>query len=138
MAEKVNVKLICKVCGTEFYATSANTKYCHDCRQKAKAQHCKDYRNRKKLGEFIPVGEEIICEKCGKPFKKRGCSKLCVECSKIARAEWTASYVKERYDQLNAILPKGYKDTIKQYAEDHGLKVNMLVMLALSEYMENH
>ena len=47
--------------------------------------------------------------------------------------ESTKKYQDTTYDRINVLVPKGGKDKLKAYAEEHGLSVNELIKQAIEE-----
>lgn len=61
-----------------------------------------------------------------------------MEESKVSKAQQKAvhKYVKNNYDRLELIVPKGRKAEIKAHAESHGESVNAFIVRAVNEAME--
>lgn len=51
-------------------------------------------------------------------------------------AESKNKYRSKAYDQLNIIVPKGHKDTIKAHADAQGKSLNGFVVEAIDEKMD--
>ena len=53
----------------------------------------------------------------------------------VSKAQQKAvnKYIRQNYDRVNVNLPKGKRDTIRRYAERHGLSVNAYINRAIDE-----
>lgn len=65
-------------------------------------------------------------------------SEIVPEETKVSKAQQKAvnKYVKNNYDRVNVIFPKGRKDIIKAHAADQGESVNAFINRAINETME--
>lgn len=54
-----------------------------------------------------------------------------------AQQKATAKYMKNNYDEIKTRVPKGKKEEIKAYAEEHGYSLNSFVNEAIDEKMQN-
>ena len=45
-------------------------------------------------------------------------------------------YMKENYDRVNLVMPKGRKDALKAHAEKNGESLNSFINRAIDETME--
>lgn len=54
--------------------------------------------------------------------------------SAAAKNKWMA----KAYDRINLTVPKGKKDIIKEYAEEHGESVNAFINRAIDEAMSDY
>lgn len=55
------------------------------------------------------------------------------EARKKANKKWNDANMKERYDRIQLVVPKGYKDTLKAHAEKQGESLNAFINRAISE-----
>ena len=53
-----------------------------------------------------------------------------------ANKKWNDANLKERYDRVQLVLPKGEKDIIKAAADRHGCSLNAYVLEAIRLRME--
>lgn len=75
---------VCRMCGRTFEG-GPRAWYCPECRHKRQLERQAKYRA---LGTTRKIGEEYICERCGKPYiLQGGLQKYCPICSKIAVRE---------------------------------------------------
>lgn len=140
---KILFTKICEECGNEFETASNRAKYCFYCRDKVQVRRNKAYAEKKKSGEAVSLGSKQICPLCNKEYKvTSGSQKYCKECSEKQRKSKAtapgAEYLKGHYDYIRINVPKGERDSIKEYAQSQGLSVNKLFLIALEEYMQNH
>lgn len=58
--------------------------------------------------------------------------------SKVSKAQQKATnkWIKNNYDRVNLMLPKGKKEKIKEYAEARGESVNGFINRIIDEAME--
>lgn len=55
------------------------------------------------------------------------------EARKKANKKWNDANMKERYDRIQLVVPKGEKDSIKAHAEKQGESLNAFIIRAISE-----
>jgi len=53
-----------------------------------------------------------------------------------AQQRAVSKYMKENYDELKVRMPKGEKEKVKAFAEQHGESLNAFVIRAITEAME--
>lgn len=51
--------------------------------------------------------------------------------------EYDAEYKRNNYDRINFLMPKGYKDRIKQKAENEGISVSEWLRNAIDDKLNN-
>lgn len=74
---------VCRECGATF-SGGPRAWYCPACREERKKIHDRDFKQRKRAGVVVPIGEAIRCEICGKEIvKNSGMQRYCDECAKI-------------------------------------------------------
>ena len=74
---------VCCECGATF-SGGPRAWYCPACREERKKIHDRDFKQRKRAGVVVPIGEAIRCEICGKEIvKNSGMQRYCDECAKI-------------------------------------------------------
>lgn len=61
---------------------------------------------------------------------------MSTEAKKRANKKWNDEHLKERYDRINLIIPKGEKERIKMVAEQNGESVNALINRVLFAEVE--
>ena len=134
---------ICEICGEEFQSQSNRAKYCVYCRDKAQVLRNKAYSEKKLAGLSVTVGSEQICPICSKPYTvTSGSQKCCKDCQKKQNSKRKINsnrqYTKENYDSILFYVPKGERETLKEYAKSRNMSVNKLIQTAWEEYKENH
>jgi len=55
------------------------------------------------------------------------------EARKKANKKWNDANMKERYDRIQLVVPKGEKDSIKLHAEQQGESLNAFINRAIAE-----
>lgn len=55
------------------------------------------------------------------------------EARKKANKKWNDANMKERYDRIQLVVPKGEKDSIKLHAEQQGESLNAFINRAILE-----
>lgn len=55
------------------------------------------------------------------------------EAQKRANKKWNDAHMKERYDRIQLVVPKGKREEIKARASDLGLTVNAYVLRLIDE-----
>lgn len=60
------------------------------------------------------------------------------EAKKRANKKWNDANMKERYDRVQLVLPKGRKAELQAAAERHGKSVNGFINEAIEEKMERN
>ena len=103
----------------------------------------KAYKEKKIAGLSVTLGSEQICLICGETYTVvSGSQKCCKACAKkqanARKQQPTAEYIKEKYDYIRFNVPKGEDNKIKAYAQEHGMTVKELMLVALEEYQKNH
>lgn len=58
------------------------------------------------------------------------------EAKKKANKKWNDANMKERYDRVQLVLPKGRKEEIRACAETRGQSVNAFVVEAIDEKID--
>ena len=53
------------------------------------------------------------------------------EAKKKANKKWNDANLKERYDRIQIVVPKGRKDLLKDYAEKQGESLNSFINRAI-------
>lgn len=97
---------ICWECGRSFLG-GPRAWYCSECRVDRRKIHDKEFKERKRAGNVIPVGSIIKCEICGKEIiKKGGLQKYCEECA--------AKHLKEVDNQQSLAWKKENPEKIKE------------------------
>lgn len=134
---------ICQMCGNEFETNSNRAMYCSDCRNKRQVEKNNAYKQRRREGLTREIGSTQLCPVCGKEFiLKTGSQKCCDECrhkqTNAVKSKVNNRYTKAHYDRLSIVLPKGERERVKIFAQEHGMSVNKLLMSALDEYMKKH
>lgn len=131
----------CEMCGMEFQSKSNRAKYCMYCRDKAQVNRNRAYAEKKKSGTSVPLGSEQVCPICNKPYiVASGSQKYCKDCTKkaVKKKSPDAEYIKNNYDYIRFNVPKGEGDAIKAYAQENGMTIKQLLLMALEEYKKNH
>ena len=54
------------------------------------------------------------------------------EAKKRANKKWNDTHLKERYDYIHLVVPKGQKDVIKKAANDCGQSLNAFINHAIN------
>ncbi len=57
------------------------------------------------------------------------------EAKKRANEKWNKANMKERYDRIQLVVPKGMKETLQSKAKEQGLSMNKYIMEAIRLYM---
>ena len=75
---------------------------------------------------------------CYTSFKYLIGEKEVVTMSPASKAQQKAvnKYMKENYDRVNLVMPKGRKDALKAHAEKNGESLNSFINRAIDETME--
>ena len=75
---------------------------------------------------------------CYTSFKYLIGEKEVVTMSPTSKAQQKAvnKYMKENYDRVNLVMPKGRKDAVKAHAEKNGESLNSFINRAIDETME--
>ena len=75
---------------------------------------------------------------CYTSFKYLIGEKEVVTMSPASKAQQKAvnKYMKENYDRVNLVMPKGRKDAVKAHAEKNGESLNSFINRAIDETME--
>lgn len=75
---------------------------------------------------------------CYTSFKHLIGEKEVVTMSPASKAQQKAvnKYMKENYDRVNLVMPKGRKDAVKAHAEKNGESLNSFINRAIDETME--
>ncbi len=55
---------------------------------------------------------------------------------KTEKSAYRNNWIAEKLDRVNLTMPKGKKETIKEYADRAGISVNAYINLAIDERME--
>lgn len=58
------------------------------------------------------------------------------EARKRANKKWNDAHMKERYDRVQLVLPKGRKEELQAVAERHGQSVNAFMISLLDAALE--
>lgn len=58
------------------------------------------------------------------------------EARKRANKKWNDAHMKERYDRVQLVLPKGRKEDLQAIAERHGQSVNAFMISLLDAALE--
>lgn len=58
------------------------------------------------------------------------------EARKRANKKWNDAHMKERYDRVQLVLPKGRKEELQAVAERHGQSVNAFMISLLNAALE--
>lgn len=97
---------ICRECGRSFLG-GPRAWYCPECRVDRRKIHDKEFKERKRAGNVIPVGSIIKCEICGKEIiKKGGLQRYCEKCA--------AKHLKEVDNQQSLAWKKENPEKIKE------------------------
>lgn len=114
--------MICHDCGITIHAKQPNTKRCHECRRKHKAETEKAKR---RVNGALPRGErriEVTCGCCGETFQaQRITAKWCPKCAIWKAKILLASPVVRacRWCKKEMILSRGKREvTSQQYCSD--------------------
>ena len=76
------LKRSCRQCG-QFFLGGPRAWYCPKCRSERARDANKKFKERKRMGDVVPLGSIIICPDCGKEFVKTGGnSTRCIDCAK--------------------------------------------------------
>ena len=59
-----------------------------------------------------------------------------MEKEKFNKVAYDNAFIKEKYDRINFVVPKGEKDAIKTAAERAGKSVNSYILEAVRKQME--
>ena len=58
------------------------------------------------------------------------------EAQKRATKKWNDANLKERYDHIHLVLPKGYKEDIQAFSKAQSKSVNEFIKIAVDERIE--
>lgn len=58
------------------------------------------------------------------------------EAKRAANKKWNDANLKDKYDRIQLVVPKGYKDVIKAAADQAGESVSAYIVAAVRERME--
>ena len=58
------------------------------------------------------------------------------EAKKRANKKWNDANLKERYDRIQLVTPKGKKEIYRAYAEEQGKSLNALIIELLEKDMQ--
>lgn len=58
------------------------------------------------------------------------------EARRAANKRWNDANLKERYDRVQLVLPKGDKERIREYADRNGDSLNAYIIGAIQQRME--
>lgn len=58
------------------------------------------------------------------------------EARRAANKRWNDANLKERYDRVQLVLPKGDKERIREYADRNGDSLNAYIIRAIQQRME--
>lgn len=111
---------ICQICGKEFNAKTANTKYCRNCYEERKCKNCGKIINRKipknyKENIFCNTYCQLqwkskqntkpgYCTKCGNWSEKRDSTGRCGDCvSKQVENSWNGCTIENKINRLKGI-----------------------------------
>ena len=60
-----------------------------------------------------------------------------MEKEQFNQVKYMNEFNREHYDRYSLMLPKGFKEKIRQYAQEHGYKSgNALIIAALEDFMK--
>ena len=59
------------------------------------------------------------------------------EARKAANKKWNDANLKEKYDRIQLVVPKGKKDIIKIFADNSGESVSAYILEAVRQRMES-
>lgn len=101
---------VCRECGATF-SGGHRAWYCPACREERKKIHDRDFKQRKRAGVVVPIGEAIRCEICGKEIVKNGSlQRFCNDCAKI--------HLKEIDNAQSLAWKRGNPEKIKKAKHD--------------------
>ena len=74
---------ICKTCGTSFKG-GPRAWYCPKCREERRRESDRKFKQKRKAGDYLPIGSVIKCEVCGHDMiKNSGNHRYCDECAPL-------------------------------------------------------
>lgn len=143
MGGRVMKTFICNNCNKEFETTANRAMYCPECRRIRQIERNNKYKENRILGLSRYIGQDVVCEECGELFKlSSGSQKVCDKCrTKVTNRKKSitnAKYTEKAYDYHRIYLPKGEKEKLKEYADNHKMSLNELFNKAIQFYLEQH
>lgn len=106
------LKRSCRQCG-QFFLGGPRAWYCPKCRSERARDANKKFKERKRMGDVVPLGSIIICPDCGKEFVKTGGnSTRCIDCAKkhLKEVDHAQSLA------WNRLHPEKQKESKRKYA----------------------
>lgn len=58
------------------------------------------------------------------------------EAKKKANKKWNDANLKDRYDRIQLVVPRGQKDIIQEHAKKHGVSLSAYILTSVNEAME--
>ena len=129
----------CKECGKIYLAGINRAGYCETCRTaRAAATKHKYYEKRKEHNKEVNK-ELVACVVCGKRFNPVNALQLrCSACQRCKEREAgrQATYKnrREKVDCIQFRVPKGEREKLKAFAEEHGMSLTEFILEALEQY----
>lgn len=132
----MNYTHTCLQCGNEYVAQSNRQGYCPDCRKERQKERNRKYQERKNSGQSRSIGSADTCANCGQSYIiKTGSQILCDNCIKkgvnMQKSKNNTAYRNRNYDSVHFYLPKGAREQLKAFAEEHGMSLNQFMNFAI-------
>ena len=79
----------------------------------------------------------VECKICGNYYESKvNRSGVCPDCKINNRGRNNTKYRDKTYDRLTIYIPKGSRETLKEYVTAHGMSMNEFINNAIDLYME--
>lgn len=131
----------CLRCGKQYESGLNRNGYCPECKMERQKERNAKYQERKFQHSARAIGSADICQKCGKPYiVKSGSQVLCQDCIaagvKLTRSKVVTASRNKLYDSIQIYVPKGQKQVLKEFVQQHNMSMNEFVNLGISLALE--
>lgn len=77
----------------------------------------------------------VVCKNCGKSYESSvNRAGICSDCKRLVRGRTNTKYRDSKYDRITLYIPKGSKDSFKEYVSSRSMSMNEFLNSAVNFY----